>query len=440
MDVDKQTLKEKLFKTIQLGLALGLVLLAIYLWQNLANQDFQSNSLFGLGFLLLAGILGGQLAASFGLPRLTGFLFAGLLTGPSIFSVISDDQVKHLKLVNQLALALIAMQAGSEFTKEMLQKNIRMIGWGTLFHILFIGTIISGVLYAFKDHIQFFNDLPSLTVFWVSLLFGTLAMSKSPAAVVAVLGETKAKGPLSDYSLGMVVVLDVVVLVLFATVFMFAKSSLIPNSEISLNTLVALFQEIAVSFAAGTFFGMVLIAYLRLIDKEKILFLVLISFGVSALCDYLHYDTLLVFVIAGVTVTQFSNQSHKLVKSIEALSSVTMVVFFATAGASLHLSELAGIWPIVLGIFLTRTLATFLSEWATHSVHASPPKFKKVGFTPFVSQAGLTIGLATVIGDKLPVVGEAMATMAIALVTINEIVGPVLMKWGLKSAREIPSE
>ena len=56
----------------------------------------------------------------------------------------------------------------------------------------------------------------------------------------------------------------------------------------------------------------------------------------------------------------------------------------------------------------------------------------------FKSKA-LIIGLATIVQVRFPVVGTELATLAIALVTLNEIFGPVLFKWGLSRAGEIPS-
>lgn len=415
-------------------------LLGIQFLFKFTHTEFVANPLYGLGLLLIAGLLGGQIAMLLRLPQLTGFLAAGLICGPSITGLIPEAQVQNFKMVNQLALALIAMQAGCEFTQDMLKSNLRALLWGTLFHILVITSVVTGALFVLRSQIALFDGLSNMQIFWVSLLFGSIAVSKSPAAVVAVLGETKAKGPLSEYALGMVVVLDVVVLILFSAFIMFTKSSFSPVAIISASSIVHLFQEIGVSVAAGAFFGLLIILYLSLIDRHKILFLVAISYGVSAMCDYLHYDTMLVFVVAGVTVTQLSSQSHKMIEAIEELSSITMIVFFATAGASLHLHELSLVWKAVMILFIVRFVATYMSEIVSTWKAKKDKKFFVYGATPFVSQAGLTIGLATVVSQQIPNVGEALATLAIALVTLNEIFGPILFKFGLSKMGEIADQ
>ncbi len=412
-------------------LAVALVLFSYLLMDQFFGFPMERNSLFGLGFLVLGGIAMGRLCQRVGLPSLTGYLAAGVLSGSSVLSIVGDQQVEQLRLVNSLALALIALHAGSEFTIQMLKNNFKSLFYATWSHILIIGPGITITMVLMRDFFPEFKSLDLSAVIVLSAIFATIAISKSPAAVVAILGETKIKNKLSEHALGIVVVLDVLVLVLFSIVVTLATSVLNPDHEFSFSILSPLLGEIIASVAAGTFFGLFIILYLWLIQREPMLFIVVISYGVTALCSYLHYDTLLVFVVAGFVVTNFSGQSKKLILTIESLSSVIMILFFATAGASLHLKEIMAIWPIVVSLFLMRVFLTWGSEKVAHQLADSPVALKKYGFTPFISQAGLSIGLAVIVYDKIPEVGPQIATLAIAVVTLNEIFGPIIFKWGL---------
>lgn len=418
-------------------LAIVLILASLWVFEETFSIDFKNNSLFSLGFLVFGGLAAGHLCQIVGLPSLTGYLLAGLLSGPSVFNIIQEAQVEQLRLVNGLALALIAMHAGCEFTKEMLQKNFKSLFFATGAHILIIGLGVTLLLLLMQDHIHFLKDYSLYPMAALSGLFAGVAISKSPAAVVAVLGETKIRNKLSDHALGIVVILDVVVLMLFALLLAVATSSLDPSQVLSWSSLVPLFGEIVASIAAGTFFGLFIIGYFWLIGRNNVFFIMAISYGVTAICAYLHYDTLLVFVVAGFVVTNFSKQTEKMIASIESLSSVVMIVFFATAGASLHLDVLAGVWQIVLVIVIVRAVLTWISEGVAHKLARSDIALKKYGFTPFVSQAGLSIGLAMIIYDRVPGVGPELATLAISVVTVNEIVGPVLFKWGLNQVEKL---
>lgn len=417
-------------------LAVVIVLGAFWLIESYTPREIQRNSLLGLGFLILGGLVAGRLCQLVGLPSLTGYLGAGLIFGPSGLTIVDDAQVGQLRLVNGLALALIAMHAGCEFTKEMLHKNFRSLLHATWAHIFIIGTGVTVAMVLLHKHVVFLKDLSTGPMIAVAALFAAVAVSKSPAVVVAVLGETRIKNILSEHALGIVVILDVVVLILFSLVFSVAKSMLEPNSVLSFDSLVPLVGEIIASIAAGTFFGLFIIAYLRFLNRERAIFVVAISYGVTALCSYLHYDTLLVFVVAGFVVTNFSKQTEKMIETIESLSSVVMIVFFATAGASLHMKDLMELWQIALLIFGLRAVLTYFSEALAHRVARSDIALKKYGFTAFISQAGLSIGLSMVIYEGIPEYGPQIATLLISVVTLNEIFGPIIFKWGLNQVEK----
>jgi Kef-type K+ transport system membrane component KefB len=419
-------------KTVIKGIvAIFLILLSFWVIENPLGKDIEKNSLLALGLLVLGGLVAGRLCQIVGLPSLTGYLGAGIFLGPSALTIIDDQQVDQLRLVNSLALALIALHAGCEFTKEMLQNNFKSLFYSTWAHILVIGAGMTAAFMMMSPWIDFLSGFSVAESMAIAAVFAAVAVSKSPAAVVAILGETKIKNILSEHALGIVVILDVVVLVLFSVVLAFAKSTLNPEMPLSLDVLGHLFSEIIASIAAGTFFGLFMIFYLKFIDRERMLFVVAMSYGLTAICSYLHYDTLLVFVVAGFVVTNFSQQAEKMIATIESLSSIVMIVFFATAGASLHLQDVLKVWQLVLVMFMARAFFTWLSEDFAHRLAKSPPELKKYGFTPFISQAGLSIGLSMIIYDRIPEIGPKIAALAISVVTLNEIFGPVLFKWGL---------
>jgi len=55
-----------------------------------------------LGFMLLAAYCIGSLLEPLGLPRITGYIFAGLLLGPYFLKFYSKDAVADLSFLNSL--------------------------------------------------------------------------------------------------------------------------------------------------------------------------------------------------------------------------------------------------------------------------------------------------------------------------------------------------
>ncbi len=81
--------------------------------------------------------------------------------------------------------------------------------------------------------------------------------------------------------------------------------------------------------------------YLRLVGRQLLLVLIAIGYGLTAGLQYLRFDPLLTFLIAGFVVTNLSRQGEKLLTGIEQTSALVFVVFFAAAGAHLDLPLLS---------------------------------------------------------------------------------------------------
>jgi Kef-type K+ transport system membrane component KefB len=256
--------------------------------------------------------------------------------------------------------------------------------------------------------------------------------------VLAILGETRAKGPLAEHALGVVVVLDVLVLPLFALSMAVARSQ-IAGEPFDASQLVHLGHDRFASVCAGATFGLLIAVLLRVIEKERALLIVVLGYGVTALSTYLRYDTLLIFVVAGFIVMNLTRLGPQLVKTSEDVSSGVMIVFFATAGAGLDLHALQELWPLAVAFTVARVAFTWIACQIGHRLAKDPPVVKQLGFTSLIPQAGVAIGFATIISDTLPGVGKPLATLVIAIVGINQLLGPVVFTWGLKKAGEIPT-
>lgn len=419
--------------------AIALLVVARIVIEGRGWKTEMGEPLFALGFLTVAGALGGKLVAAVGLPRLTGYLAVGVLSGPHAFALFGAETVKGLTLINSLALALIALQAGAELTTDMVRRSAKSVVLSTAVQSALQPVFMAVCFMMLASQLEFTRHLELGPLIAVSAVWGVIALSKSPAATLAVLGETKAKGPLTEHVLGVVVVLDVFVLVLFSVAIAVARSQLIPDSSFALAEVLHLGQELFASIAAGTSLGLVIAGYFRVVGRAHLLFIVVIGYAVSAACAYLRYDTLLVFVVAGFVVSNLTRRSAELIDTAEQLSSGVMIVFFATAGAKLDLEVLRQGWVLALGLVVARAAMTWLSCQGGHRLAKDPPVVRRYAFLGFVSQAGVTIGLASIAADALPGVGAGLATLTIAVVGINELIGPILFKLALTRAKEIPA-
>ena len=65
------------------------------------------------GFLILAAYSVGELVKPFGIPKIVGYLIAGIIFGPPGLAYVSKPALGELTPVSNLAIALIAFLAGA---------------------------------------------------------------------------------------------------------------------------------------------------------------------------------------------------------------------------------------------------------------------------------------------------------------------------------------
>ncbi|MCS6901504.1 MAG: cation:proton antiporter [Polyangiaceae bacterium] len=253
---------------------------------------------------------------------------------------------------------------------------------------------------------------------------------------MAILSQTRARGPVANNALAFIMLSDAVVAVFFAVVLALAKPMIDPSLELSTREIYALGHELLGSIAVGTTMGLLLSAYMRLIGAQMQLVLLALGFVLWETLRYLHFDTLLTFLVAGFVVQNFSQQGPLFLHAVERLSSVVFVLFFTSAGAHLDLPLLGKMWPVALLLAGSRVvIAVITSKLSGHLVD-DHPMVKKWGWSPLISQAGLTLGLVLILERTFPAFGADLRSLGVATVAINEMIGPVIFKFGLDRAGE----
>jgi Kef-type K+ transport system membrane component KefB len=410
--------------------------LAFYATHIVHDEQGRLWSIAAIGFLLLAGTLASELVAPLGLPHLTGYLLAGIAAGPHVLRIVDEHTVKSLSPVNTLALSLIALAGGAELELAAVRKWARSLAIATMIQT---GTVLVVATLTFllaRPLIPFAHGLGPWAAFGVALCWGSLSVTRSPSATLGILSQTRASGMLANFTLAFVMVSDVVVVVLVATVLGVARPLIDASSRFSLDAFVSLGHELFGSVALGTTLGLVIATYLRLVNKQMLVVLLVLGFGVSTVLDYLRFDALLTFMVAGFVVRNLSNQGHKFIHYIEQTGTVVYVVFFAIAGADLDVPLLRALWPVALILAGARASATWVASRVSSAVAGDPPTVRNWGWSGLVSQAGLTIGLSLVIAREFPAFGADFRSLAIAMVALNEMLGPVLFKLALDRAGE----
>jgi len=406
---------------------------------------------FLVGFLLVA-IASNEIAKVFQrikFPLITGLIITGIIAGSSVLNFITPDALEKLNFLNEIALAIIAFSAGSELYLNDLRSRLNSIKWMTIGQLT-ITFVMSGiVIYFIADQIPFMAGLPPAHKIGISILFATIFVARSPSSAIAVINEMRANGPFTKTVMGVTVVKDVLVIILFAICLSVAKA-LINNEETGFLFFIILFFELAASFGIGFLLGKILqIPFSTKLDiKIKGFIILLIGYGIYALSHYLklksgeifHHEftlePLLICIIGSFALTNYSKHRIEFSEVLDDISPLIYIIFFTLTGASLSIQTLISVFGIAVALFFLRLITMFFG--GIFGVYAAndPKKYTLIAWMPYLTQAGVALGLATIISNEFPTWGHQFETIIIAIIVLNQLIGPPLFKWSLNFVKE----
>jgi len=392
-----------------------------------------------MGFVLLAASVAGALAARIGLPKITGFLVVGILAGPSVVALIPDAALEALSLIDDFALALIAMLAGGELKVKSLRPAARSILLTTMavVGIVWVGMTLVfipvGYLLPFMEGAGFSGILA------LGCLLGIWAANSSPDLTVAVIEETDAKGPLTDVILGVTIVKDVVVIVLFTLTLGFMES-ILGHEAPEGGLLRELGREVGGALVLGALLGWLFSIFLEREGRQPPYATFVFAYLMVVLAGVLHVELLLTGVAAGFVIENLSEAGDEMIRGIEKVAVVIFAFFFTIAGARLDLGALGVYGLAALILFSARAFLTFWGASLGTRWARAPILVRSRTWKGLLSQGGVTLGLLLVIEETFPEIGEGVVALGMAVIIGNILGGPVLLKRALTDAPLVDSE
>jgi len=404
----------------------------------LGSSGYGSQALLAFGFLILAAYTVGEIAHAIHAPAIVGYMAAGVIFGPAGLQSVSNEALARLEPVSGLAIALIAFLAGSELRWEQVREE-----WGGLLKIMGTELALSAVglgivMYFASGYIPFLQNSPTSEVVAVALLFASVAIVHSPAVTIALLSETRAKGPVARTTLGVVLLADIVVVLLF-TGTMASVRAFAPTAGTGGTSFALIGWDIVGALIVGAILGAGIALYLRFVAEELFLFAIVATFLGAEVARIAHVETLLTLITAGFVTENFSHRprSQALRNAMERSAAPVFVVFFALAGAKIDVGTVVRLMPILIPLALVRLGAIWAGTHIGGTWARAPKTEVRYVWMGLVSQSGVAIGLAMIVAETFPTFGAGLRSLLLALIALNETVGAVLFRRALVAAGEV---
>jgi len=403
---------------------------------------------FFLGFVLLAAFVCARILQTTRLPMISGYIFAGVVAGPYVSGFLSIEMVQGLKLVDDLALSFIALTAGGALKLNLLRTRAKSIFLNIAFQTVFVFVAVFGFVVIAGRYYQLLGFVSSVEVTAMAILLGMVAIARSPSSAIAIISECRATGPFTDTVLGVTVAMDVLIIIFFTVALTLSRVIVSGSAGFDYQALAGLLGEMSISLIIGTILGKAIAVYIRRAGHDLTLFLLFIAFGISKTSIWigafmvsrfhihLNLEPLLICMCAGFVVQNFSESGGYFMHSLEQVALPIYVLFFSLAGASLNLEALLMSWPFALSLVVVRAAGVWGGTWLAGTVSKDPRRYNRNAWMAYLTQAGVAIGLAQLAQRQFPDIGVFLNTVVLAVISVNQILGPITFKLALNRVGE----
>ena len=394
-----------------------------------------------LGFALVGASVMGDALRRFNLPRVTGYLLFGVIAGPYVANLITEPMAAQLQVVTGIATALIALIAGLTLSLERLGPRLVAIARLTATTLGVAGSVLAVIAWIAWPWLPIAPAAAGVERLAMLAVLVVVVVSFSPTMTAAVIADSGARGRVSDTVLAVVVLADLVVLVLFSVAMEAAREMAGPAGALGHGALAHLAWEIGGAVAFGVLVGVLFALYMRYIGREITLAVLVVCAVLSQVGSTQQLQPLLAAVAAGLVIENLAvAQGDMLRAAVRRGAPPVLVVFFVAVGTSLRLDAVAAIGVAAIGLAALRIGAIRLGVGAgvrASGLQGAPATYAWMGL---VSQAGITLGLVSVVASEFPGWGQQVQLLVVASMAIHELVGPVLFRYALQQAGEIDSE
>ncbi len=377
--------------------------------------------------ILLVGYLAGQLISLLKLPVITGYLIVGIIIGPFCLDIVPPDVIEHLSFLKHVTLAFIAFFIGSEFEKSQIKKLGKSVIIITIVQALGAVVLVTSVMFfIFHLSVSF------------SFLLGSISAATAPAAVLLVIKEYKARGPLTQTLLSVVALDDAICVILFG-VTMSLVSTFNNGATLSVVSLLEPFWEIIGSVILGVFASIItFILIIKFVKNRESILTVTTAMiiGAAAIAYELHLSYLLTNMVFGAILANTNSKVIKVFPITEHITPPLYVAFFTLAGLTLELDLIPKMGLTGTGYILARASGKMIGCNLGARLGKAPDVVRKYLGLGMLPQAGVAIGLAVLAQERFPVIGKNLSAIVLAGVVFYEILGPLFAKIAIQKAQE----
>jgi Kef-type K+ transport system membrane component KefB len=375
------------------------------------------------GVLLVAGMLGGELARIARIPRIIGYVVVGFLLAPFTRAMGLASLLDEARIFVDLALGLVLFDLGRRMDLQWMKRDWTIAAAGFAESLLAFFAVLATLL-AFR-----FDPV-------MAGLAAAIAMTTSPAVLLLVVHDTQSEGQVTERAMNLVALNGLSASILVTILLGSAHFEAQTRVEVAILHPLYLFLG---SLALGAAMAWLSRVIARRIEKTRevhfalIAGMVVCAVGLAAMLKLPVILTLLAFGL----FARNDDRSYELLNvNLAPVGRLLYIVLFVITGASLPLGSLAEGGLAALAVAGARAAGKATGVLAVAPLGGLRMR-QAVGLAAAVlPMSSLALLMLHDIARLFPAFAEKLAGVLLGSILVMEIAGPFPVQWGLRFAGE----
>ena len=377
------------------------------------QEDFRL--IIDLVTVLAAASFGGLLAAALRLPVLLGYIFGGLVVGPTGLGLIKE--LVQVETLAQFGVAFLLFALGVEFSLKQLNKvKAIALGGGTLQILLTIA--LTTAVSVFVGWVE----TPTQGIF----LGGILSLSSTAVVLRSLMETNETDSPQGQVTLGILIIQDLALGLMLAVLPALNHPESVGIAVIKALSVTALFAGAAI--IAGIW---VIPPFLRWVASTEsrelfLLSVIVLCLGIALLTENLGLSIEMGAFVAGLMISEVEYADQALTY-VEPLRDVFATLFFAAIGMLIDPIFLLQNWELILSLVAIVMIGKFLIVVPLVSIFRYPLRvaiFAGLG----LAQIGEFSFVLASEGQKLGLVSRRVYLLTLGTTAVTLMITPFLLK------------
>jgi len=380
------------------------------------------------GALLAAGLLVGEAARRYvALPRITGYVLAGIVLGPQLSGLLGPDALDAARVLIDLSIGLIVFELGFRFDLAWLKRN----RW------LFVAALAESALCFLAIHFALlylgFQALHAASA-------AAIGTATSPAVVILVAHDQRADGQLTERMLLFTAVNSIFAYVGLMLLLPFLRVEHAGTwTHAVLHPVYLLVGSVLVGFIACA----LMLGLARWLGKREdrqfvlLVSLVVLTVGVARA---LNLSVMVALVVLGMLARNLDRRHALMPLRAGYGGQLFFVILFVLTGASLEFGALTTAALAVSGFIVARFLGKAVAIYAFSRATGLRRRSAGLLSVALLPMSGLAVVMLHDAQTLVPGLRQELAAVVLTSIAILELVGPVATQFALRRAGETRPE